>query len=198
MKSHKLNVILVLAAGMIIASVATIFTFSASVTKADGLESPSVLQAKIAEIKALVDSLVEEPALEPTFGAVSVLNSPLEVNGTTEYFGPPQNFKTGTSTICSFKTPNATTTGGVVVRAKTIPYAFGYQIAGSAASNTATTTDYGFIANPANSVGISSTTLSISFPPNFNINVKVATTSGTTVDANFTPTGTCVPNFRVI
>ncbi len=133
--------------------------------------------------------------VDPAFGAVSVLTSPLEVNGTQEYVGS-KAFNTASSTLCSFKTPNATTTGVVKVRAKTINYAFGYQIAGDTVNPTATTTNYGFIANPANSVGIASTT-AVSFAPNTFINVVVATSSGTTVNANFTPTGVCTQDLWV-
>ncbi len=128
-------------------------------------------------------------------GAVPSLNSPLEVNGTAEYRDSRAAFLVASSTLCSFKTPPATTTGQILVRVKTLPFAFGYQIAGSLTSNTGTTTNYGFVSDSSNSMGISSTTNTL-FPPSSFINVVMATSAGTVVSAGFNPTGTCQEYLR--
>ncbi len=130
-----------------------------------------------------------------SFGAVGALISPIEVagaRGSATLVIDRMTFRTGTSTVCSFKTPNATTTGTVAAQALTVPHAQVFQIANAATPN-ATTTDLGTFTTTA----LAATVTTI-YPPNSFINVKAATSSGTVVNANFAPTGSCAINLTVI
>jgi len=134
-------------------------------------------------------------------GAVPVLSSPLEVNGVQEYFFST-SLKAATSTVCSFRSPSATTTIGLgrfTARwISNVPFAQGYQLA-YGSSPTATTTDLGFvtIGSSASGFGIASTSL-IVIPPNVYLNVKMSTTSTTAVSSALAPTGKCTLQMMAI
>jgi hypothetical protein len=134
----------------------------------------------------------------PTLGAVSVLQSPLEVNGTQVYLQDIP-MRTASSTVCSFKTPNATTTGAFTAEfTSSYSLATNYELANAATPN-GTTTSLGYVFLAANGSGwaIGSTTDKV-FGPSTYLNVKLATSSGTTVSSTFAPTGNCVVQLRVL
>ena len=133
---------------------------------------------------------VTERVVEKSVGAVPVLNSPLEITGVkTHYLN--QSFVSGTSTSGRLKTPSATSTGMVWCNVNaSVSYAVGFQLA-FASLETATTTNLGFISLAAGAGDQFIIATSTVFPPLTNINLKVATSSGTTVNANFAPTGSC-------
>ena len=135
--------------------------------------------------------------IEQAFGAVSVLNSPLEVEGTKTHI-LRQAFVQGTSTACRLLTPNATTTGFVSVKMITSPsYATGFQLA-FANFQTGTTTNLDFISVGASASNAYLIATSTTFSPKIYINFKLSTSSGTTVASNFAPTGVCQGFLREI
>lgn len=153
--------------------------------------SVSTLQADVNAIKA------SQPS--GNFGAVSSLTSPLVVDGVTTYYYK-QTFKSGTSTVCSFKLPNATTTGDVFFRQNSgLSFAQEYEVAVGADNNSTTTKSLGKIGmiSGGGNDGVATTTAVI-FAPGRYINVKMATSTGTTVNTGLAPVGTCEGVFRVI
>ncbi len=133
--------------------------------------------------------------ITPTFGAVGNLNSPLEIYGVhdiTKEILDHETFRTGTTTVCSFKTPNATTTGFIAAQAVSVPFAQSFQMS-NAATQWATTTDLGSFTTAAGVATVESV-----YNPNTFISVSAATSSGTIVNANFNPKGTCSISLTVI
>ena|SRR3990167_3338728 len=128
---------------------------------------------------------------DPVSGAVSVLASPIEIDGTQTYY-ERKTINVATTTVCSFKTPAATTTGQIWVRLTSSPAYVTYQMARGATPN-ATTTDLGSFTD-----GDGISTADTIFPPSVYLNVKLGTTSGTTVGSEFNPTGTCGKELRLM
>lgn len=77
--------------------------------------------------------------VEQLAGSVPVINSPLQINGVSEYFFA-QSFRIASSTACDFKTPNATTSIGkaTVLISSSPNYAQTYEL-GYSATQDATT-----------------------------------------------------------
>lgn len=155
----------------------------------------TALVALLAFLGASNVSIAVAP-VNDAFGAIGNLISPLQVtgaHGVGQVIVDHETFKTGTSTVCSFKTPaNATTTGVVAAQAFSVPFAQVFQLA-AGATNNATTTDLGTFTT----AGLTAPA-ETEFGPNTFINVKAATGSAITVNANFAPTGTCTINLTVI
>ncbi len=156
----------------------------------------AVLVSMLAVLAAYTGKVeVSVAPIEEALGAVGALISPLQVagvHGSATVILDHSTFKTGTSTVCSFKLPNATTTGTVAAQAITVPFAQVFQIAVGLTPN-ATTTDLSTFTTTALSA-----TMTTIFPPNAFINVKASTSSGTVVGSNFAPTGSCTINLTVI
>lgn len=197
MKSHKINVIVGIAAGLVIASIAIIFAFSASVTKADGFEL-SPVQVKVAELKALVDSLVEEP----TFGASSapsLIDGCLDFGGGALYCQYSQRM-TNASTTCAFRSPTASST--LVSATAQVRSAFGGTFSiefGKSDTVMATTTSLGGHSGIAGAITITASSTPAeggdAMTQNFNsgqfLNIKVGSSSPTM-------SGNCTAVFRTI
>jgi len=138
-----------------------------------------------------------QPVIEQAFAAVPVLSSPLEVNGVATHY-LAQKFRTATSTLSSIQTPAATTTGEVVCRLFTAAsYATGFQLA-TASTYDATTTNLGFVSVGASAGNAWVSATSTMFAPNQYINLKLSTSSGTTVGSGFAPTGSCYARLQAM
>jgi hypothetical protein len=120
-----------------------------------------------------------------TVGALPVLSSPIEVEGAQVFYKQVPMVQ-ATTTVCSIRTPNATTSGRFFVRVKTSPTYVTYQVASSLTNPTATTTDIGSFTD-GDFVSSGDTV----FSPLTFVNVKLGTTTGTTVGSEFNPTGNC-------
>ncbi len=154
----------------------------------------TALVALLAFLTAFNGHVAVNP-VQPTFGAVGNLISPLQISGTAgiaQTVFDHQTFRQGTSTVCSFKTPNATTTGSVTAQAFSVPFATVFQEA-NATTYDATTTDLGTFTTAALTSAVETV-----FNPNTFIVVKAATSTGTIVNANFTPKGSCSLSLLVI
>ena len=134
---------------------------------------------------------VESPAR--SFGAVSSLDSPLDVNGARLYM-QGMSFRTGSSTVCALKTPNASTTAlaitghlnGGVAHTQTYQWAYSSTLG-------ATTTDLGkILAESSGKHSSVASTTGVVFPPNNFIILKMATTTGTTISTSYAPLGGCM------
>jgi len=126
-----------------------------------------------------------------SLGAVSVLTSPQEWNGVTT-INENRRFAPGTSTVVSLPV-NASSTLAVICKGGGLSFAQEYEIAVGATPN-ATTTSLGKLFVPANRTAfVVASTSGRTFSENSKefINLKMATTSGTTVSTSLTPTGSC-------
>lgn len=163
------------------------------------------LMGMVGSIDARVNAL-ESHAQAGVFGAVSVLTSPIEVDG-SQTFITRRVVRTATSTLATFKTPNATSTimyAGCNI-ASGNAYSNAYQIGWSSATQGAITT---MIAQnvigtaKSGSVVATTTGLTASFagatdgaiPPNTLVNAIISTTTAVTL----APIGTCTVEFRII
>lgn len=141
------------------------------------------------------NTIVREVVKE--LGAVPFLTSPVEVDGVATYYFS-KKFLPATSTPASIKTPAATTTGEVVCRLFTAAsYATGFQLATAATPN-GTTTNLGFVSVPASAGNAWVSATSSVFAPSQFINLKLSTSSGTTVDSGFAPTGFCYASLQAM
>ncbi len=123
-------------------------------------------------------------------GSVPVLESPICVAGVCYHY-KAQPVRSATTTVCSFRTPNGTTTGQVSVKLRSSPTYVGYQMAADVLTNTGTTTSLGQFAD-----GDGISTADAIFAPNTYINVKLSSTTGVSVGAEFNPTGDCFLELR--
>jgi len=130
------------------------------------------------------------------YGAVPVLESPLEVNGTREYrISVPM--RTATTTLCSIRTPNATSTGWISARfVSAAIFSTSYEI-GNGATAQATTTSLATFTIPASSNGysVAGTSSVAAYGPNTYLNVNLSTSSAS---SGFAPVGRCNSFLRVI
>ncbi len=157
----------------------------------------AILTAVIAFLGASNVNVAVTP-VNDAFGAVSVLSSPIEINGTQEYRNST-NIRSATSTLCSFKTPAATSTGFVTVRFRTSPFPIAYQIVSDTSTQNGTSStaiNLGNIQSAATGIGYSSST-NVALLPNTFINVVLSTSSATTVGANVNPAGLCTEDLWV-
>ncbi len=178
----------------------SVVMFRTNIAKADGMEQIQSVLSPIVSIviqradgtsETMNGNLTEQNQQPPTFGAVAVLNSPLEVNGTTEYRSSIP-FNQGTSTLVDFLTPPATTTaaeGNITVQFRSWAlHAQLFQIANGATYG-ATTTDLGSITIPSGGLGlgIASTTDKV-FGPSTHLVLKLATSTAT-ISTGYAPKG---------
>lgn len=157
---------------------------------------PIVIAAAVALLVAGFLARPAQQAIDQTIGAVSVLSSPLEVNG-AQVFLEGKRLATGTTTVCAIKSPAATstlvfadvdfsvssTTASIIHLAK-------------ATTAFATTTSLGSVALAANAQGtvVASTSPAAGaatvFAPNTYFVVGMAGGVGT-----FSPVGNCTAQF---
>lgn len=137
-----------------------------------------------------------QPASEPQPqpGAVSVLQSPVTIDGVTHWYSKIA-MRTATSTVCSIRTPAATTTLSFrAVWSTGASYATQYMVGYGSDTNSTTTSIVAAwtVGAGAKSVLAATTTATAPVdalvPPNRFINVNLSTSSAS---ATFAPIGEC-------
>lgn len=125
-------------------------------------------------------------------GAVPVLQSPIEIEGTRKHVKRVALLN-ATSTVFSYKLPNATTTVSSFscTLVSGISHIQPFQFATGAAMN-ATTTSLGDVTLTAGgrAIAVASTT-NVVFAPNQFLVFKLGTTTGTVISTGYTPIGNC-------
>jgi len=145
------------------------------------------LAAYSAEVKVSVN-----PADE-AFGAVSALNSPMELQSGGTIFGGGKKLGVARRTLCDLVTPAATSTGTFSIAIQNLEtYAFSVQ-AGYGATAGATTTLLGTVNLLGTGEGrsLTASTTGVFFPPNTHLVVNVTATTSV-VDSGLNPTGGCM------
>lgn len=160
------------------------------------------LMTMVGALQADVNTLKSRPTV---FGAVPVLSSPLEVEG-SQTFLQRKGFSQGSSTLVSFLSPGATSTftGACNVRTNVLANNFELGWGANAFSTTTVLARMQVAANDTEIVRATTTNLTATIlggvdgaiPPNSWVNFRFGTSS--LVTPTVSPAGFCTAEFRVI
>lgn len=154
----------------------------------------AVLAAVVVFLGAYSSSVkVSVGPAEPAFGAVATLGSPQDWNFVS-FLSEPKGLTVGSSTIYSLKILATTTPVSLTCKINGgFAQAQEFQFAvGNTPNSTSTDTSFGkFFVGAAGSVTAQATTTAFIISPGSYVNVKLATTSGTTISSLYAPTGRC-------